>query len=140
MFNNLNSNKDEKIIDPSEFLAYAKNYERAARILLREISEKVKILDINYDDPKMDDLLLKDNPYGLFPILYAVRHYLELQLKGLYLSEGGDFNKINTTHSLQDILDLLIILIGSNRISNMTKKYIQKLFSHLNDQFLEFHF
>jgi len=116
-----------KMIDSNEFLAYAKNYGRAAKILLREISEDTDIWKIQWDDPKMDDISLKSDEYGLFPILYTVRHYLELQLKGLYLSEGGRFKKIKTNHSLQSLFDLLCALIGSDRISNITKTYIQKL-------------
>ncbi len=116
-----------KMIDSNDFLAYAKNYERAAKILLREVSEYTDIWKIQHDDPKMDDISLKSDEYGLFPILYAVRHYLELQIKGLYLSEGGKFKKIKTNHSLQSLLDLLCTLIGSDRISNITKTYVQKL-------------
>lgn len=121
------NSEDGKIINPNEFLAYAKNYERAAKILLREISEYTDIWKIQSDDPKMDDISLKFDEYGLFPILYAVRHYLELQIKGLYLSEGGKFENIKTNHSLQSILDLLCTLIGSDRISHITKTYVQKL-------------
>lgn len=119
--------EEGKIIESNEFFAYAKNYERAANILLREISEDTNITEIQCDDPKMDDISLKSDEYGLFPMVYIVRHYLELQLKGLYLSEGGKFKKIKTNHSLQSILDLLCILIGSDRISKITKTYIQKL-------------
>ena len=114
------------MIEGNEFLAYAKNYERAAKILLREISEYTDIWKIQFDDPKMDDISLKSDAYGLFPILYAVRHYLELQFKGLILANHGEFNKIKT-HNLQKLLHLLEETIGKDRISKEVKQYVQKL-------------
>ncbi|MCH7647095.1 MAG: hypothetical protein IIA83_00600 [Thaumarchaeota archaeon] len=114
------------MIEGNEFLAYAKNYERAAKILLREISEYTDIWKIQFDDPKMDDISLKSDEYGLFPILYAVRHYLELQFKGLILANHGEFNKIKT-HNLQKLLHLLEETIGKDRISKEVKQYVQKL-------------
>lgn len=126
MLNKLNFEEDGKMIDGNEFLAYAKNYERAAKILLREISEYTDIWKIQFDDPKMDDISLKSDEYGLFPILYVVRHYLELQFKGLILANHGEFNKIKT-HNLQKLLHLLEETIGKDRISKEVKQYVQKL-------------
>ena len=116
-----------KTIDGNEFLAYAKNYERAAKILLREISEYTDISKIQYDDPKMDDILLKSHEYGLFLTLFAVRDYLELQHKELILVNYGEFDKIKKTHILQKLLNMLEGIIGEGKISEEIKQYVQKL-------------
>ncbi len=115
-----------KTIDGNEFLAYAESYETAAKILLKELVSDINPFEISSDDPKNESLWMRYHEYGLFSILYNIRHYLELKLKGLFLTNGGEFEKIKT-HSLQSLLDKLGNLIGPQSIPEEVKEYIRKL-------------
>jgi hypothetical protein len=119
------------VIDANKFLQYARSYENSAKILLDQISQDIDPysvpLETTHEDPRTNRLIVIDHEYGLFSTLYTVRHYLELQLKGIYLANGGNYAKICDNHSLQSVLDLLTCLIGPNRISPMLKQYILRL-------------
>lgn len=124
--------KENNIINPLDFLAYARSYEIGAKIILNEISKEIDPYDIEIFDKKLPDirsdiLEMKIYSYGLFSAIYLVRHYLELKLKGLFLDNGGNFNEIKDCHSLHSLLDKLGNLIENSRISGGIKEYIMNL-------------
>lgn len=116
----------ENSIDAAEFLAYAYSYEMVAKIILSDASLDLDTYSIEADDPWQQLIELKFHQYGLFSIFFLVRHYLELKLKGLILSNGGKFLTIKT-HSLKVLIENLGKLIGSDRIPPMVVEYIHSL-------------
>ena len=100
------------------YLAYGDVYKLALKSLIIHFEKTDKELQeiINHDiDPAI--LLLPEHDYGIAPLSFLFRHYIEIKLKGLIL---GYYSCFKPTHNIKTLLDKLKPLVGPERFSDET--------------------
>jgi len=106
------------------YLAYGEVYKSALKSLMvnfEKTDEDVQKEITNNVDP--DILLLPKHDYGIAPLSFLFRHYIEIKLKGLILYKGSSFE---ITHNINILLDQLQSLIYSERLSDETCLIIEE--------------
>lgn len=106
------------------YLAYGEVYKSALKSLMvnfERTDEEVQKEITNNVDP--DILLLPEHDYGIAPLSFLFRHYIEIKLKGLILYKGVDFE---LTHDINKLLDDLKNLVDSERLSDETCLVIEE--------------
>jgi len=96
------------------YLAYGEVYKSALKALMEnfERSDEAVQNEINKGvDPYI--LLLPEHDYGIAPLAFLFRHYIEIKLKGLILYKG---EKFELTHNISKLLHQLKNLLNSERI------------------------
>ena len=111
--------------DAQNYLAYGQVYGTAVKTLIAHFKKPTeKLLEEADASGHPDVSLLPAHALGILPLVYNFRHYVELKLKGLILMKGG---KIKNTHNLSELLNKLIEVSGTTRISDETKSVIDRL-------------
>lgn len=89
------------------------NFERTDKDVQKEITKGI--------DP--DILLLPEHDYGIAPLAFLFRHYIEIKLKGLILYKDGNFE---LTHDISYLLHELKKLITPEMLSDETCLVIEE--------------
>ena len=97
----------------NNYLAFGDTYKSALKTLMKyfEMSDEDEQKGIDErTDP--DILLLPDHDYGIAPLAFLFRHYIEIKLKGLILYKGKSFR---LTHDISKLLEQLRDILTSER-------------------------
>lgn len=109
----------------NQFYVYASVYRETIVVIINEINKKK---DLSSDkSPDFHSSYLATHDYGILPVLFLFRHYIELELKGMILHKGGTLKEIDNTHGIVNLLNLLEKKAKIPRISELTKKFIKEL-------------
>ncbi len=106
------------------YLAYGEVYKSALKSLMinfEKTDEEIQKEIIR--DVCPDVLLLSEHDYGIAPLSFLFRHYIEIKLKGLILHKGGHFG---LTHDIDKLLSNLKNLVESERLSDETCLIIEE--------------
>lgn len=100
------------------YLAYGEVYKSALKSLIvhfEKTDEEIQKEIIKNVDS--DILLLSKHDYGIAPLSFLFRHYIEIKLKGLILSKGGS---PKLTHDIDKLLNQLKDMINLQQLSDET--------------------
>ena len=118
----------EEWLDSEEaqnYLLYGEVYKNAVNTLIEHFdknSDELLEHAERFDDP--ESALLPRHAFGILPLVYNFRHYVELKLKGLILMKGCG---VRTTHDIYALLQKLKEISHSPRISKETDAIINKM-------------
>ena len=107
------------------YLVYGEVYKDAVKTLIDHFDKNPKELlehAEKFDDPGSG--LLPTHAFGILPLVYNFRHYVELKLKGLILMKDEE---IANTHDIFSLLQQLKQISDTKRISKPTEYVIDKL-------------
>ncbi|MCE2498709.1 MAG: hypothetical protein J4F28_06960 [Nitrosopumilaceae archaeon] len=102
--------KRDKVAD---YLEFGEVYKSALKTLMRHFEMPDEDMQKEIDertDPGI--LLLPDHDYGIAPLAFLFRHYIEIKLKGLILYKGGSWEP---THDVRWLLEQLKNILNSER-------------------------
>ncbi|MCH7560150.1 MAG: HEPN domain-containing protein [Thaumarchaeota archaeon] len=106
------------------YLAYGEVYKSALKSLIAHFEKTdediQKEITNNVDS---DILLLAKHDYGIAPLSFLFRHYIEIKLKGLILYKGNSFE---LTHDIDKLFNQLKDIIDSERFSDETCLIIEE--------------
>lgn len=108
-----------------QFYSYAEVYKETLVTIINEINREHDLFSKNSKD--VHPATLANHDYGILPALFLFRHYIELQLKGMILHNGGELKEIDSVHSIVKLLDLLKQKSNLTMISKKTEKFIFEL-------------
>ena len=99
LFTRSGNRRNEVIIggEDNDWDSYCTGYHRAASALIRYIVQE--------DLPRRRDYSRHWESIG-YTILFLYRHYLELRLKKLFITCGGDLERVNNEHSLLKLWEI----------------------------------
>lgn len=99
LFTRSGNRRNEVIIggEDNDWDSYCTGYHRAASALIRYI--------VQDDLPRRRDYSRHWESIG-YTILFLYRHYLELRLKKLFITCGGDLERVNNEHSLLKLWEI----------------------------------
>jgi HEPN domain-containing protein len=106
------------------YLLYGEVYKDAVNVLIEHFDKNSNELMQHaerFDDPAA--ALLPEHAFGILPLVYNFRHYIELKLKGLILMKCG---RIRNTHNIDELLQKLKE-VSSPRVTPKTEEIIKKL-------------
>lgn len=95
------------------YLAFGEIYKSTLKTLMKhfEMSDEDEQKEIDkMTDP--DILLLRDHSYGIMPLAFLFRHYIEITLKGLILYKGRSWEQ---THDISKLLGQLKNILDSEK-------------------------
>lgn len=122
--------------DSQNYLLYGEVYKMTVNTLIEHFGKSSDELMKKMDetgDP--EPAALPGHAFGIIPLIYNFRHYIELKLKGLILMKNGEMEK---THDISNLLKKLQSIAPSERISKETEEIIiaiQKLDTRQADAF-----
>ena len=108
-----------------QFLNYAEVYKESLITIINAINSNHDLRSNN--SPDVHPAILANHDYGILPALFLFRHYIELQLKGMILQNGGTLDEINSEHGIKSLLNLLKQKSNPTMISDDTETFILEL-------------